>query len=73
MQSVEKSFGFPLDFSHIIQQHWIRDTGPVSMETAKSQCAFFTLNSFQPSIDYDVKFCSTQPASQKFKCRNVVY
>ena len=37
----------------IIQQHRIRGTGPVSLETVKSQRAFFTLNNRRSSIDYD--------------------
>ena len=39
-----------------IQQQKIRGTGPVSMETAKSQSALFTLNSRRLSIDYNVVF-----------------
>ena len=43
-----------------IQLQRMRGTGPVSMETAKNQGAFFNLNSRRPSIDYDVRFFSTQ-------------
>ena len=37
--------------------------GPVSMETAKSQYEFFTINSRRPSIDNDFRFFSTQTTS----------
>ena len=40
---------------HIIRQHRLWGTEPVSMKTAKSQCAFFTFNSRRPSIDFGVK------------------
>ena len=50
----------------------IRDTGSLSLETAKGQCAFFTLNSRRPSIDYDARFFSTQTTLQKIKYSNFV-
>ena len=34
----------------------MKGTGLVSLETAKSQCEFFTLNSHRPSNDNDVRF-----------------
>ena len=43
-----------------VQLHQIRGTAPVSIETAKRQCNFFTLNSHRPSIDYDVRLFSIQ-------------
>ncbi len=49
----------------IIQQNWIRGTGFLSMETVKSQCAFFTLNNRWPSNDYGVRFFASKPRCKK--------
>ena len=50
---------------HNIQLHGIRSTGLVSLENAKSQCEFVTLNSHRPSNDHDVNFLSAQTTLQK--------
>ena len=43
----------------VSQQHRIRGTGLVRMETAKSKSDFVILNSRRLSNDYDVRFFST--------------
>ena len=57
-----------------MQQHQIRSIGLVSVETAKSQRNFFTLNDRRPSNDNDVKFFNIQTAiAQKLQIRmNIV-
>ena len=55
-----------------IQQHRIRGTGPVTLETAKRRCVFFSLNNHRLSINYDVRFFSTLTTLQKFKYGNAL-
>ena len=48
---------------------WVRGTGLVSVETVKSQCDFFTLNSHRLSSDYDVKFFSIQITTYMYRLK----
>ena len=62
MAVFSNSFSIPW---HSIQQHRIKGIRLVSVETAKSQYDFFSLNSRRPSNDF-VRFFSVQTTLQKY-------